>query len=89
MVEVKFLTIETQNAIYKIAHRYENFEILDKNDIKNSFYKNIEIRGECDFGLERALSDFLLQENDFDVDGDYSHMIRECQGENCKYSFCD
>lgn len=87
MIEIKFLTKETQDAIYTVAHKYEKFEILKDYTLENSFYKNVYVNEGCDFGLERAISDFLLQENDFDVDGEYSDIIRKYQGENYTYKF--
>jgi hypothetical protein len=82
MIEIKFLSKETQNAIYDVAHKYEGFEILDINDLVKSFYKNIEIKGSCEFGLEQAISDYLLFNNDFDINGRYHYIIDGYEGEN-------
>jgi hypothetical protein len=82
MIRIEFLSLETQDAIYEVAHRYEGFEILDENNLCKSFYKNIEIAGGCDFGLERAISDYLLFNNDFSISGKYNYIIKNYQGEN-------
>jgi hypothetical protein len=77
MIRIEFLSLETQDAIYEVAHRYEGFEILDENNLCKSFYKNIEITGGCDFGLERAISDYLLFDNDFSISGKYNYIIKK------------
>lgn len=82
MIRIEFLSQETQNAIYDVAHKYEGFEILDINDLVKSFYTNIEIKGSCVFGLEQAISDYLLFDNDFSTDGRYHYIIEQYQGEN-------
>ena len=82
MIRIEFLSQETQNAIYCVAHKYEGFEILDINDLVKSFYTNIEIKGICGFGLEQAISDYLLFNNDFSKDGRYHYIIEQYQGEN-------
>lgn len=82
MIEIKFLSQETQNAIYDVAHKYEGFEILDVNDLVKSFYTNIDIKGGYEFGLEQAISDYLLFNNDFSINGRYHYIIDDYEGEN-------
>lgn len=82
MIRIEFLNMETQNAIYDVAHKYEGFEILDINDLVKSFYANIDINCGCEFGLEQAISDYLLFDNDFSKNGRYHYIIEQYQGEN-------
>ena len=70
---IKFQSPVVQNAIYTIACEKEGFKtdnIQDEESDKNMmqyFYGEIHKQGECGFGLEEAIRDYLLMDGEFEI----------------------
>jgi hypothetical protein len=76
MLQIEFEDLDTQNAIYSVACKYENFPVVeDEENVMEYFWKQVSDKGEIGYGLEKAISDFILMQNDFDVlSGKYGYI---------------
>ena len=77
-----------QNAIYTIACENEKFKtdnILDEEndkDMMEYFWNEVKRQGECGYGLEESISDYLLMKGEFEIDkGKYGWIADDAQCE--------
>lgn len=77
-----------QNAVYTIACENEKFKtdnILDDandKDMMEYFWNEVRRQGCCGFGLEEAISDYLLMRGEFEIDkGKYGWIADNVQCE--------
>ena len=85
---IEFQSVIVQNAVYTIACENEKFKtdnILDDEndkDMMKYFYSEIKKQGECNFGLEEAIRDYILMDGAFNVKtGKYGWLINNMQCE--------
>lgn len=77
MIKIEFLDYDTQNAIYLVACEYENFVIDKEKSASECFWHNVFKNNKCGYGLEKAISDFILIENDFSSNGKYFNIVNK------------
>jgi len=77
-----------QNAIYTIACENEKFatnNIQDATEDKNMmeyFWEEVKKQGEVCYGLEEAISDYLLMKGEFEIDkGKYGFIADDAECE--------
>lgn len=83
MLRIEFLDYRVQNAIYTVACKYENFNVINHcENMMEYYWQQVENKGEIGFGLEKAISDFILMQNDFDIEtGEYKNIIDDYEME--------
>jgi len=93
---IEFNNMDIQNAIYTIACENEYFETdndLDydtEKDMMKYYWGEVEKRGNCEYGLENAISDYLLIQGEFDVDkGKYGWIINLMECEVFGFRHCE
>ena len=85
---ITFRSPLVQNAIYTIACENEGFKtdnIIDEEsdkDMMKYFYGEIKKQGECNFGLEEAIRDYILMDGEFEIGkGKYGWIVDNMQCE--------
>lgn len=99
MLKIEFMDLETQNAVYREACKYEGFKVKswldtpyeDKEfNYMEYYYELVGINCEAGYGLEKAISDYLLLQGEFllvdkncdsKLNGIYSYLIDEMECE--------
>ena len=89
MLKIEFCDLEVQNAIYMVACKYEGFNMdildgidVDELNVKEYFWSRVEYNHEVGYGLEKAISDYLLMQGEFAIgSGRYGYLIdaMECE----------
>jgi len=85
---IEFTSPIVQNAVYTVACENEKFKVdilqdeIDDKDMMKYFYEEIRKQGSCDFGLEEAISDYLLMKGEFEIGkGKYGWIADDAQCE--------
>ena len=74
MLNIEFCDLETQNAVYREACKYEGFKVKDWNDITlvykdfnymKYYYDEVSKTNSMGYGLEQSISDYLMLQNQF------------------------
>ena len=85
---IEFTNMIVQNAVYTIACENEKFKTDNVQDEENDkdmqeyFYEEIRKQGCCEFGLEEAISDYLLMKGEFKIgEGKYGWIADDAQCE--------
>lgn len=102
MLKIEFCDLEVQNAIYREACKYEGFIVKSwtntkiplkaeqkEFNYKEYYYEQIRINSEASYGLEKAISDYLLLQGEFlltddkdsELNGEYSDLIDDMECE--------
>lgn len=89
LIQIEFLDKDAQNAIYSVACKYEGFEIDNNENVKDCFWNNVWKNNECGYGLEKAISDFILIQNDFSRGKKYFDIVDRYGLEVMKIKHCD
>ena len=64
---------EIPDEVYTVASKYEGFDVAaDLNQAKLFYKSDVDRRGWTEAGLEKAICDYLLKQNDFSYNGKYS-----------------